>query len=328
MMDLDAYVAERGGEWHRLQVLATRRKLTAVEADELVVLYQRAATHLSVLRSRNPDPVMLAELSRLVLAGRAAVTRSNGPTSWRPIADFFVYRFPGALYRTRRWWGTVSVLLVATCVALVWYMADNPDVLALFASDAQIDKVVDQDFVGYYSENHAQNFALQVWTNNALLTAQCLAAGVLILPVFYLLATNLLNTGVVGGMMVSAGAGDTFLTYLAPHGLLEITSLFVGAGVGLRIGWSWIAPGPLRTRRQSLVSWVREGMVVAVGLVPTLAVAGTLEAFVTPSSLPPAVRIGIGALVWLGFLAYALLWGRTADQRRPAAVDSADLPTA
>ncbi|GIE88538.1 stage II sporulation protein M [Actinoplanes regularis] len=329
-MDLDAYLAERGGEWHRLEVLASRPKLRSpAEIDELVVLYQRAATHLSVLRSRNPDPVMLADLSRLVLAGRAAVTRSNGGgLSWRPLAEFFAYRLPGALYRTRRWWGTIAVLVVAATTALTWYLAGNPDTLALFADDATIDKVVGKEFVGYYSEYQAQNFALQVWTNNALLTAQCLASGVLILPVFYLLWENLLNTGVVAAMMVSRDAGDTLLIYLAPHGLLEITCLFVGAGVGLRIGWSWIAPGPLQSRRQSLVAWVREGMVVAVGMAAALAIAGFLEGFVTPSALPAPVRVGIGAVVWLGFLSYALLWGREANERRPVGPDSADLPTA
>ncbi|WP_239164342.1 stage II sporulation protein M [Actinoplanes palleronii] len=310
MMDLDAYVTERGGEWHRLEVLAERRPLSPDDADELVMLYQRAATHLSVLRSRNPDPIVLADLSRLVLAGRAAVTRGGSGFSWRPFTGYFAYRLPAALYRTRHWWGTLGVLLVAACAALIWYLSAHPSVLALFSDGDDIQ----QEFVGYYSEYQAQNFALQVWTNNALITAQCLAAGVLILPVLYLLWTNLLNTGVVGAMMVGEDAGDTFLTYLAPHGLLELTCLFIGAGVGLRLGWSWIAPGPLLTRRESLVAWVREGMLIAVGLVPTLAVAGTLEAFVTPSSLPAALRITIGAVVWLAFLAYALLWGKIADK--------------
>ncbi len=220
------------------------------------------------------------------------------------------------------------MLLVAATAALIWYMASHPDVLSHFVDDEGMDDIVDRSFVGYYSEYQSQNFALQVWTNNALLTAQCLAAGVLVLPVFYLLWSNMLNTALIGGVMVSRDAGDTFLTYLAPHGLLEITCLFVGAGVGLRIGWSWIAPGPLRTRRQSLVAWVREGMVVAVGLVPALAVAGCLEAFVTPSALPAPIRIGIGAVVWLGFLFYALIWGREADERRPTGPDTAELPTA
>ncbi|GIF13450.1 stage II sporulation protein M [Actinoplanes teichomyceticus] len=328
MMDLDAYVTERGGEWHRLEVLANRRTLGPADADELVLLYQRAATHLSVLRSRNPDPVLLADLSRLVLAGRSALHRGRGGGFWRAVADFAAYRLPGALYRTRRWWLTTGVLLVACAAALIRYLGAHPEVIALFAGDAEVQRVVSRDFVGYYSRFRAENFALQVWTNNALLTAQCLASGVLVLPVFYLLAQNLLNTGLVGAMMTGAGAGDTFLIYLAPHGLLELTCLFVGAGVGLRLGWAWIAPGPLRTRRRSLVAWVREGMVVAAGLVPALAVAGVLEAFVTPSALPAALRIGIGALAWLGFLAYALAWGRIADRRRPADPDGADLPAA
>src|SRR5437868_1753362 len=57
-VDLDAYVAEHAGEWRRLEYLSRRRKLSAAEADELIALYQRAATHLSVIRSRSPDPAL------------------------------------------------------------------------------------------------------------------------------------------------------------------------------------------------------------------------------------------------------------------------------
>jgi hypothetical protein len=61
-MDLDAFVTEHGAEWNRLQVLSgkRRRKLSAAEVDELVVLYRRAATHLSVVRSRSADPTLVA----------------------------------------------------------------------------------------------------------------------------------------------------------------------------------------------------------------------------------------------------------------------------
>jgi uncharacterized membrane protein SpoIIM required for sporulation len=328
VIDLDAYIAERGGEWQRLRVLAGRRRLTATEADELVLLYQRASTHLSALRGRTTDPVMLADLSQLVLTGRAAVTRRNGRFSWRPVTEFFAYTLPGALYRTRRWWGILALLMVAAAVALIWYLSNEPGALNAFLSEEEMRALVDREFVGYYSEYHAQNFALEVWTNNAVLTAQCLASGVLILPVIYLLAGNLLNIGVVGGVMVRDGATSTLLTYLAPHGLLELTCLFIGAGVGLRIGWAWIAPGPLRTRRESLVAWVREGMVIAVGLVVALAMAGLLEAFITPSPMPAPIRVGIGAAVWFSFLVYALSWGKLANDRRPAAREEAEVPAA
>jgi uncharacterized membrane protein SpoIIM required for sporulation len=313
-VDLDAYVLERAGEWDRMEQLARRRRLSAAEADELVTLYQRAATHLSVLRRRAPDPVLLADLSRQLMAGRAAINRGQG-FRWRSIPRFLMRTFPAQLYQTRHWWLTLGVLLVTASAALIWYFYAYPQATAHFLDQDQIDDLVAGDFVNYYSEYLPQNFAGQVWTNNAMLTAQCIAAGVLILPVFYLLGVNVLNLALTGGALYGAGAGDTFLTYLAPHGLLELTCVFIGAAVGLRIGWAWIAPGPARTRRQALVDRARSGMLIAVGLVPVLAIAGVLEAYLTPSTLPPAFRVGLGALVWLAFLAYALLLGREAQSR-------------
>ena len=316
-MDLDAYVLERAGEWDRMAELARRRRLSAAEADELVLLYQRATTHLSVLRSRAPDPVVIADLSRQLLAGRAAITKGEG-AGGRALLRFFTRTFPAELYRARRWWITIGVLLTAAAAALVWYVSAHPDVAALFLSDEQAAALANRDFVAYYSTYQAQNFAAQVWTNNALLTAQCIAAGVLILPVLYLLGANLFNVALTGGVLVGEGAGDTFVSYLAPHGLLELTCLFVGAGAGLRIGWAWIAPGATRTRRDALTRRARSGIVLAAGLVPVLAVAGLLEAYLTPAPLASSLRVAGGAAVWVLFLAYALVRGRSAARRRLA----------
>jgi uncharacterized membrane protein SpoIIM required for sporulation len=313
-VDLDAYVTERRGEWNRLETLTSRRRLSPDEADELVLLYQRASTHLSVVRSRTPDPVLVASLSRLVLGARAAITGGRR-FSWAPIGRFFTAAFPSELYRTRWWWLAVSAANVVLAGALMRYVVSNPQIAGYFMSDDEIKQLVDQDFVSYYNEFHAQNFAAEVWTNNALLAGQCLAAGVLILPVLYLLGSNLINLGVSGGVMIDHGRGEVFFTMIAPHGLLELTAVFVAAGVGLRIGWAWIAPGPVQTRGQALAQRARSGMVVALGLVAVLAVSGFLEAYVTPSTLPAVIRVAIGAVVWLLFLAYALVLGGEAHRR-------------
>jgi len=68
-VDVDAFVARHSGEWRRLEELLSRRRLTGAEADELVLLYQRTATHLSVVRSSAPDPALVGQLSRLVARG-------------------------------------------------------------------------------------------------------------------------------------------------------------------------------------------------------------------------------------------------------------------
>src|SRR5690625_7596251 len=89
------------------------------------------------------------------------------------------------------------------------------------------------------------------------------------------------------------GGQCAFFVYSLPHGLLELTCLFVGAGAGLRTFWAWVRPGSL-PRLWALARAARSLMTVAIGLVPVLLISGFVEAFVTPSGLPAAVRIAIG----------------------------------
>lgn len=309
-MDLDAYVTEHGAEWNRLQKLASKRraKLTAAEVDELVVLYRRAATHLSVVRSRAADPTLVAWLSRLVLQARAAVTPSSG-FSGAAVGRFFTTSFPTEVFRATRWWVGVAVAFLALAGTLISMVASDERIALSLMSQREIDDIVSNSFEAYYSTYAPQNFAALVWTNNAFVSAICLAGGVLIFPTVYMLWSNALNVGILGGIMVGHGRSDVFFGLIAIHGLLELTCVFIAGGVGLRIGWSWIAPGPLRTRTQALAETGRSGMVVALGLAVPLFVSGLVEAFVTPVPVPIPVKLSLGATVWLLFLAYVFVLG-------------------
>ena len=309
-MDLDAFVTVHGAEWNRLDVLSRRRRLTGDEIDELVRLYQRAATHLSVLRSAAPDPAVAARLSRTVATARAAVTGGPEPVA-REWARFVLVSFPAAVYRAR--WAALgaAAFTLVVAVGLAWWVVGDPRVEPALGSPEQIRQLVDVDFAHYYSEYAAHSFALEVWTNNAWVAALCIATGVTgVLPV-YMLFMNAENIGVTGGLMATHGRLDLFFGLILPHGLLELTAVFVAAGSGLRLFWAWVAPGPL-TRGRALAQEGRAMVTVAVGLVGVLAVSGVIEAFVTPSSLPTWGRISIGAVAWLAFLGYVGRYGRRA----------------
>lgn len=315
-MDLDAFVSEHGAEWNRLQLLSgkRRRKLTAAEVDELVVLYRRTATHLSVVRSRSGDPTLVAWLSRLVLQARAAVTPSSG-FSMAAVGRFFTVSFPAEIYRAGGWCAGAAVGFLTLCGVLTALVAGDEQIAAAFLDEQEIRQLVENDFEAYYSTYAPQNFAGLVWTNNAFVSAICLAGGVLLLPTLYMLWENALNTGVVGGVMVGNGRSNVFFGLIAIHGLLELTCVFIAAGVGLRIGWSWISPGPLRTRTQALAETGRSGMVVALGLVVPLFVSGLVEAFVTPLPVPIPIKLSVGVVVWLAFLGYVISFGARAIQQ-------------
>jgi uncharacterized membrane protein SpoIIM required for sporulation len=311
-VDVDAYVAAHRGDWQRLEQLLHRRRPTGDEVDELVWLYQRVTTHLSVVRSASPDPALVGRLTTLVAQARSAVTGSTVP-AWRDVARFFTVIYPAALYRSARWWVSVGVVFCLVGLVVGVWVATTPDVQASIAAPAQIRDLVNHDFQSYYSSHPAGSFAAHVATNNAIVTALSLFLGPLLVPVVWILWQNALNVGIAAGLMAGAGRLDLFFGLILPHGLLELTCVFVASGAGLRLGWSWIAPGP-RTRAQAFAQEGLAAGALAVGLALTLGISGCIEAFVTPSSLPTWARIGIGASVWLTFLTYVFVLGRRAAQ--------------
>jgi uncharacterized membrane protein SpoIIM required for sporulation len=312
-IDLDAYVATHAGSWTRLDQLVRQRHRTGADADELVDRYQQVATHLSVVRTSAPDGELVAHLSSLLGRARIAMLASRVP-SWRGFAGFFTERFPAALYTLRWWWlGCLAGNVVVTAVMMVW-LGQHPQVEQSLLSPQEVDQLVNSDFESYYSESAAGAFATHVWVNNAWVSALCVALGILGLPVLYLLFQNIANLAIVGSIMMRHDRGELFWGLIIPHGLLELTCVFVAGGVGLRLFWSWVEPGQI-SRAASLARTGRTSVTVVLGLAVCLFVSGMIEGFVTPSPLPTWARIAIGVVAELAFLGYVFVVGRAAASR-------------
>ena len=309
-MDLDAYTAARSADWEELSRLAAKRRLDGREADRLIDLYQSAAADLSAIQTSAGSTAVGDRLSLALSNARLRFT-GTGANLLSQVPRFFVLQLPAALYRLR--WIVLAVALATAVIATLYalWITGNPDVLRNLGDDADLRRYVEHDFIDYYSNNPAASFAGQVWTNNAWIAAQCIAFGITGLYVPYVIIQNAVGVGTAAGVMFAYGRGDVLFSYIVPHGLLELTSVFVAAAAGLRIFWAWIAPGA-RTRGQALAEDGRALFTVAVGCVITLFVSGLIEGFVTPSGLPVWAKIGIGALALAAFLTYMLVLGRRA----------------
>lgn len=323
-MDVDAFLLTHRGTWDRLeQLIKKRRSLTGAEVDELVELYQRVSTHLSILRSVSSDSLVTGRLSSLVARARSAVTGAYAPMS-STVVRFWTVSFPVVAYRAWRWWLATAVAFFAVVVVMALWVAGNPEVQSMLGTPAEIDELINHDVESYYSEHPAAAFALQVWLNNSWVAAKCIAMSVVLgLPIPFVLFDNAANVAVIAGLMFPAGKGGLLLGLLLPHGLLELTAVFLAAAVGMRLGWSVISPGD-RPRGQVLAEEGRGVVSVAVGLVAVLLVSGLIEAMVTPSPLPTFARIGIGVLAEVAFLSYIVYFGR----RGVAAGETGDIEDA
>lgn len=318
-MDLDAFTAVREPAWARLDQLSRRRRLDGAEADELVRLYQATATDLSTVRSTTPDPGTVTALSQLLARARSVIAGRHEP-AWRDVTRFLVVALPAAFYRIRWWTLGVTVVFLAVAVVSGWWVATDADALAAMGTPSQQQQYVDEAFASYYDPGIG--FATVVWTNNAWIAALSVGTGITGIGPAYVLFSNAVTLGSTGGVMAAHDALDVFLTLIAPHGLLELTSIFVAGAAGLKLFWTWVDPGG-RPRVRALGEEGRALVTVVIGLALSLALSGLVEGFVTGSALLWWVKIVIGALALALFWAYVLILGRRAV-RSGATGDLAD----
>lgn len=309
-MDLDAFSAVHAGTWARLEQLSKRRDLSGAEADELVRLYQTVATHLSTVRSTAPDPALVGRLSDVLARARAAITGAHEP-SVADVARFFRLALPAALYRVRWWTLGVTLAVVGIGILVAVTMLSTPGGMELAGTPQQRAQYAEVAFENYYSEHPHGSFAAMVWTNNAWVAALCVALGISGIGTAFVLFQNAVAIGSAAAVMAEAGYLDLFFQLILPHGLLELTCVFVAGAAGLKLFWSWIDPGG-RPRGRAVAEEGRALVTIVLGLALALGVSGLVEGFVTPSTLPWPVKIAIGAVPFLAFWAYVLVLGRRA----------------
>jgi len=311
-MDLDAYTAAHRDEWDRLAQLGRNGRLTGQEADELIDRYQSGASQLSAIRSTAGESLQGERLSLHLSRARLRFTGTSANVLSR-MPDFFVRQVPAALYRIR--WTSLIVTVISLLIGLVYYLwfSGEPRILATLADEAGLEQYAKEDFVNYYSEYSGTSFTSVVWTNNAWLATQAVAFGIIGVYTPYLVFANAASIGQTAAIMDQYDRLDVFFLFILPHGQLELYAIFVAGAAGMAIFWSWISPGS-KTRLDALAAGGRSLIIIAVGLTLALLMSGLVEGFVTRQPWPPAIKIGIGTLALLSFLAYQWILGGRAHR--------------
>lgn len=317
-MHIDAFIAAHEASWSRLAALTARarrgpRRLAPGELEELVRLYQQVSGHLARARTSYDDAALHARLTSVVAEANAVIYGSR-PRTGASLRRFFADTFPAAVWATRRFLVVAAAALFVPALAVGAWLQASPEALdAAIAPERQV-ALLESEFVDYYSSAPAEQFSTLVLTNNIRVSLVAFALGCLVVaPGVLILATNGYHVGLIGGLFVDAGESGTFLGHIAPHGFLELTAIVITAAAGLRVGWAILVPGD-RRRADAIAEEGRRAVVLVLGCVPVFVVAGLIEGFVTPSSLPLALRAFVGFATWVTFLTWVLGRGRQLDE--------------
>jgi uncharacterized membrane protein SpoIIM required for sporulation len=126
--------------------------------------------------------------------------------------------------------------------------------------------------------------------------------------------------GLVGTACAKYHLSLSLWSFVASHGALELPSIVIAGGAGLRLAAGFLFPGVMR-RKQALVIAGQESIRLLAGTVPLLVVAGILEAFLSPTGVPIAVKFSVGACLFTGLCVWLSEGGR--ERKKSSGISSA-----
>ena len=318
-MGIDDFHRRRKPAWDRLTEILDAihqrgvRSVPPADIEELVHLYRQVSADLARLRAQQADPMLIDELNRLVVRAHGRVYRGLSKRSLR-IAAFLLHDHP-RLFRAT-WRCTLASFICAASFAVMSYHAvqSRPELVA------DIMRGMDEEFYYERTESDIRDrfqvaaspvISSMVTTNNIRVALYAFALGITFgVGTVYVLIVNGTMVGGLAGAYARSGVGSEFWLTILPHGALELSAIVVAGGAGLLLGAALWAPGQ-RTRGRAIREEALRACKLAVGLIPAFIVAGFFEGFVTPSDLPDAVKVSLGATAALAFWLHLLISGRT-----------------
>jgi len=312
-------VSQREGGWENLETLLTRADrggVAALERDELrdlAVLYRAATADLAAARSRGYGADVQNYLNRLTARAYAIVYAGSARNGWSRIATFARETFPQEIRASGAMITATSALFIVAWIVAYVFVAQRPTNAYAFLPEGSIPTITkslhDSNFG--FDRSFAPAMSSMIITNNIKVAMLAFAGGMTlgILTIWEIL-NNGLMVGGMGALFASKGFGTDFWATIAPHGVIELTSIQIAGAAGLLLAQAIIAPGRLR-RSDALKTNARRAGVLMIGVAGLLVIAGTIEGFITPQRTSEALRFGIGALTAVGLIAYVGLCGRT-----------------
>lgn len=275
------------------------KSLPPADLREFGLLYRQAASDLSAARADRSSVALEQYLNRLV--GRAHnFVYSGKRVSAAGLWHFFAHGYPRVLRRLSRYVILATAITLLTAGLGVAITLVRPEFGVMMLGP---DRVADLDHKKMWTD---QVLSIKPAASSAIMTnnisvcfftfAGGITAGLLTL---YSLFNNGLMLGTIATVCAQHGMSLSLWSFIASHGALELPCIMFAGAAGLRLGGGILFPGLLR-RRDSVAQAGVDAVQLVSGTVPLLIIAGTLEAFLSPTHIPVGVKFAVGAIFFTG----------------------------
>lgn len=320
----------RREQWRELEQLCAgmnhwwRKQMPAADVLRFSALYRAACADLALADAYQLPPATVDYLHQLVGRAHNQLYRGEAMTFRTWFRELFVV-VPRRLFADRcLWlamgvfWGMflLSIVMAYTSPGFAERVVGKEQIMML---DEMYSKPIERGFAkGGIEGSGMAGFYIY---HNAGIGLRCFAFGMLLgIGGLYETVFNAAALGAMFGFMAKSPHAGNFFHFVTAHGPFELTAIVLCAAAGMRLGFSLVDTHGL-TRIASLRRAAKESMSTAWAAVVLFILAAMIEAFLSPSLAPYALKAAVAILSCVVLFVYFVILGypRQGTEARHAA---------
>lgn len=313
-MDLKVFIKEHRRDWELLEqalkdLVKRKRSLTAEGVEQFQLLYRKSVNHLSFSQTYFPEEEVTVYLNDLVTQAHNVLYRDQTTTSLAQLKHFFGKTFVHLMLE--QWRFIVVAFLLFLIGAMGSFLAVMNDPLHIYSVlPSELAKHVDPAQLGHLEGIDSAGMSAQIMTNNIQVAIFAFIGGITLGAfTLYLLIANGIMVGALAALFWQSGKFYDFWAYIVPHGMIELTAIFIAGGSGLLMGYRILVPGSY-SRAFQLKHQASRSVQLLLGTIPLFIVAGIIEGYITPAQISLEAKYAFSFLTVIGLILYIWLGGR------------------
>lgn len=309
----DSYIKQYKNQWEQLEnyIKQIEKKgysgFSASELKEYLKLMKNVSHHLAYSRTHFDDSPLVQYLNELSVRAHNhlyVVKKSN----FKAVIEYLKSGFSSRL-KANRYYILSAFFLFMIGFLVSYFMVLNDQQTAGFFLPPEFSEVQDWDMKdAAWQEGQFFFLSSMVTVNNIGVSIKAFVFG--ITAGVFTIYVLLVNGGLLGALssLVAQNASSSFYFWalILPHGIIELSAIFIAGGAGLRIGKALLLPGQFK-RKDALIKNAKEAVMLMPGVIVLLIIAGLIEGFFTPARISPYFKLAFAVCTAIVLILYLLV---------------------
>ncbi|MBC8060682.1 MAG: stage II sporulation protein M [Clostridiaceae bacterium] len=277
------------------------KALSSMQVKQFLHIFRQCSHHLAYARTHYANSSVVIYLNSLIGKCHSHVYAVK-KISQGDFVRYLAYEFP-KLLKEYKWYVLASFgfFVIGFVVSLLLVLLDT-NTASMFLPQNLIAGVKSGQSGGGQWNYPLMSSTIMV--NNITVSLKAFALGITLgIGTIYVLFFNGTMLGSLTALIYLYGKPLNFWSLILPHGLIELTAIFISGASGLIIARYILLPGEY-TRKSALIAGAKKAVSLIMGVVFMLIIAAIIEGFFTPLNIFPEVKLFFAAITGIILIVY------------------------